>query len=90
MGYELGAAAMAAILVLGALIVSLAGVLAITWPDIEVVPLLVVFLVAGVVLPIVAYPVSYTVWQAIDLLMRPVEPDHFELDHLDEPAGSAD
>ncbi|MEM1332796.1 MAG: DUF983 domain-containing protein [Actinomycetota bacterium] len=81
-GFELGAAAMAAILVLGVLVVAMAAALAATWPDIEVVPLVAVFLVAGVVLPIVAYPISYTVWQAIDLLMRPVEPDDFVLDHL--------
>jgi hypothetical protein len=27
--------------------------------------------VCAVVLPIVVYPVSYTLWQAIDLAMRP-------------------
>ena len=28
-------------------------------------------------LPIVVYPVSYTVWQAVDLAMRPPEPKDF-------------
>ncbi|MGB3737435.1 MAG: hypothetical protein WA964_20950 [Ilumatobacter sp.] len=85
MGFELGAASMAAVIVLGPLIVGLGIVLAITWPEVRVLPTMVGFLVAGVVLPIVLYPVSYTMWQAVDLLMRPVEPEHFDLQHLDVP-----
>ncbi len=30
-------------------------------------------------LPIVLYPVSYTLWQALDIAMRPVTVDDFEL-----------
>ena len=82
-GFELGAAAMAAVIVLGPLIVALGIVMAITWPEVRVLPTTVVFLVAAVVLPIVLYPVSYTMWQAVDLMMRPVEPEHFDLEHLD-------
>lgn len=63
---------MAAIIVMGPLVVALAVVLAITWPEVPVVPLLAVFLPAGLVLPIVLYPVSYTMWQAVDIVMRPV------------------
>ena len=81
-GFELGAAAIGAILTIGPLMVGLGVGLAITWPSVAVVPMLVVLLAAGVVLPIVLYPMSYTIWQAIDLALRPVEPDHFDLDHL--------
>ena len=45
-----------------------------TWPDVAVVPLLLILGVGAIVLPIVVYPVSYTVWQAVDLAMRPPEP----------------
>lgn len=79
---------MAAVIVLGPLVVALGVVLAITWPDVSVVPMMVVFLSAGLVLPIVLYPMSYTMWQAVDLLMRPVEPEHFDLEHLDRPGES--
>jgi len=78
---------MAAVIVLGPLIVGLGIVLAITWPEVRVLPTTVAFLAAGVVLPIVLYPVSYTMWQAVDLLMRPVEPEHFDLEHLDPTEG---
>lgn len=74
---------MAAIIAVGPLVLALGAFLAITWPEVRVVPTMSVFLVAGVVLPIWLYPMSYTMWQGVDLLMRPVEPEHFDLDHLD-------
>ena len=77
MGFELGAAAMAAIIVMGPLVVVLAAVVAATWPDVAVVPVLAALVVGAVVLPVVLYPVSYTMWQAVDIAMRPVEPEHF-------------
>ena len=45
-----------------------------TWPDIAVVPLLLILGAVALVLPVVVYPVSYTVWQAVDLAMHPPEP----------------
>ncbi|MEP1123039.1 MAG: DUF983 domain-containing protein [Ilumatobacter sp.] len=87
-GFELGAAAMAAVIVLGPLILALGVVLAFTWPEVRVVPMMVVFLAAGIVLPVVLYPMSYTMWQGVDLLMRPVEPEHFVLEHLERSGGA--
>ena len=81
-GFELGALSIAAMLVLGPVILLLATVLAITWPVIPVVPLLVVLLPVAVVLPIVAYPISYTVWQALDLAFREVDPGDFDAAHI--------
>ncbi|MEM8746169.1 MAG: DUF983 domain-containing protein [Actinomycetota bacterium] len=76
-GFELGAAAMAAIIVMGPLVLALGVTLVITWPEVPVVPLLSVFLPLGLILPIVLYPVSYTMWQAVDLRMRPASPPDF-------------
>ena len=81
-GFELGAAAVAAIITLGPLILGLAAGLAVTWPDTPVAPLLAVLIPAACVLPIVTYPLSYTIWQAIDLSWREVEPDHFDAGHI--------
>ena len=77
-GYELGAAATAAIICMGPLVLILGGVIAVTWPDVDVVPLLVILGAGGLLLPILLYPSSYTTWQAVDILMRPVEPQHFD------------
>ena len=70
---------MAAILTLGPLIVALTVTLAITWPAVPAVPMIVALAPAAIVLPIVLYPVSYTAWQALDIAMRPVTVDDFEL-----------
>lgn len=78
-GYELGAAATAAIICMGPLVVALGGVVAITWPSIDMVPLFVVLGAGGVLLPVLLYPSSYSLWQAVDIVMRPVEPEHFDV-----------
>lgn len=73
-GFELGALAISAVTCLGVLVVGLGiGVVA-TWPDVAVVPLLIVLGIGAVVVPIVIYPFSYTIWQGIDLAMRPPKP----------------
>lgn len=76
-GYELGAAATAAIICMGPLVLALGAVMAITWPEVEVVPLFITLGAGAVLLPILLYPVSYTIWQAVDIVMRPVEPTDF-------------
>lgn len=81
-GFELGAAAMAAIITLGPLLVGVGVALAVTWPDTPVVVLLGVFLPLALLLPLVTYPLSYTMWQAVDLVLRPVEPDDFDAGHI--------
>ena len=86
-GFELGAAAVAAIICMGPLVVALGITVAITYPDVEVVPMLVVLGVGAITLPVLLYPSSYTMWQAIDVLMRPVKPEDF-VQPDDQPAGS--
>ena len=78
-GFELGAATAAAVLSMGPLLIALTAIVAVTWPDIHVVPLLVILGLGAVILPVVLYPVSYSTWQAVDIAMRPVEPDHFDV-----------
>jgi uncharacterized protein (DUF983 family) len=72
-GFELGAMAINLVVVFGALIVGLIVGVALTVPDIPVVPMVVVLGAVAVILPIAVYPVSYTVWQAVDLAMHPPE-----------------
>lgn len=69
---------MAAFLVLGPLVLALGVTVVITWPEIEVVPMMIGLVGAGLVLPVVVYPMSYTMWQAVDLMMRPVSTADFE------------
>lgn len=78
-GFELGAATMAAVFTLGTIVVGIAVGFVVMWPDVAVLPLVAVLAVMGVTLPIVGYPASYTIWQAIDLAMRPATPEDFVL-----------
>ncbi len=57
----------------GALVVGVGIGVAVTAPDVAVLPLLVILAVWAVVMPVVMYPVSYTLWQAVDLAMHPPE-----------------
>jgi uncharacterized protein (DUF983 family) len=73
-GFELGAMTISIIVCFGALVVGLGVGVAVTWPDIEVVPMLIVLGAVALLLPVIVYPVSYTVWQAVDLAMHPPDP----------------
>ena len=59
------------VVVFGTLIVGLVVGVVATSPDIAVVPLVLVLGALAIVLPIVLYPVSHTLWQAVDLAMHP-------------------
>lgn len=73
-GFELGALMMSAVICMGTLVVALGVAVVATSPDIPVFELVVALGLGAIVLPIVLYPVTYTVWQAIDLAMRPPDP----------------
>jgi uncharacterized protein (DUF983 family) len=78
-GYELGAAAMTAIITLGPLMVILGGMVALTWPDVNAPAMFAVLATLAVVLPLFTYGPAYCMWQAIDILLRPPEPEDFAL-----------
>ena len=73
-GFELGALAISAVVCLGTLIVGLGVGVVATSPDIPVLEMTLVLGGLAIVLPVVVYPISYTVWQAVDIAMRPPEP----------------
>lgn len=81
-GFELGAASVAVLVTFGTLLVAFGVSLVITWPEVAVVPLLIVLGIAAVLVPLATYPMTYTMWQALDLVMRPVSPSDFS----DEPS----
>ena len=45
-----------------------------TSPDIPTVKIVIGLVIAAVVIPVLIYPVTYTLWQALDLAMRPPQP----------------
>jgi uncharacterized protein (DUF983 family) len=73
-GFVLGAVTINTIVTFGCLaVVFVVGTVA-TYPDLPVVPLVALSIGVAVVVPIVFYPFSYTLWAAVELQMRPLEP----------------
>jgi uncharacterized protein (DUF983 family) len=70
-GFELGAATVNVMLTFGALIAAAAVSIIMTYPDVETARLLLGLGVVAVILPIVLYPFTYTIWFAMELLMDP-------------------
>jgi uncharacterized protein (DUF983 family) len=73
-GFLLGALTMNTIVTFGLLAVVLLVGTVLSYPDIAVVPMLIAAAAVSVVVPIVFYPFSYTIWAAVDLAMRPLDP----------------
>jgi uncharacterized protein (DUF983 family) len=70
-GYELGAMTINTIATFGALLAAVVVAALITAPGVSSAALVGVGLVTAIVVPVVLYPVSYTLWQAVDLRLRP-------------------
>jgi uncharacterized protein (DUF983 family) len=82
-GFELGAVTVTTIVTFGAVVLGVGAGLILTAPNFAVVEIIVGLVAIAVVLPIVIYPCSYSLWQALDLAMRPPQagdwknpPDH--------------
>jgi uncharacterized protein (DUF983 family) len=74
-GHQVGAVGMNTVVSFGTLLVAIAVGLVLTYPDPPVAALLAVSIGIALVVPILFFPFSRTLWSAIDLAMRPVEPD---------------
>jgi uncharacterized protein (DUF983 family) len=73
-GFSLGAVTMNTAVTFGLLALTLLVGSILTYPDIAVAPILGVGLVITLLVPVLFYPFSYTLWAAVDLAMRPLEP----------------
>jgi uncharacterized protein (DUF983 family) len=73
-GFVLGTVTINTIVTFGCIAaVMVVGIVA-TYPDIATLPVTLAAVAVGAVVPIVFYPFSYTIWAAVDLAMRPMEP----------------
>jgi uncharacterized protein (DUF983 family) len=74
-GHWLGAIAINTVLALITLLAVIVAGAALAYPDPPVAQLTVIAMATAAVAPLVWFPFSRTVWTAIDLAMRPIEPD---------------
>lgn len=68
--FELGALTANIILTFGSLLLTVLVMVALTAPDVPVVPVMLAAGAVGLFGPAIFYPVSFTLWQAVDLWMR--------------------
>jgi uncharacterized protein (DUF983 family) len=89
-GFVLGEVTMNTIVTFGLLgVVIVVGIVA-SYPDVPVVPLMIATLVVAIVVPVVFYPWSSTLWAAVDLAMHPLDEAAVAdaAAHADEAAGA--
>lgn len=71
----MGALTVALVLNIGLVLLAVAVAVALTVPDVPVVTLYVILASAAIVTPLVTWPLTHTLWMAIDLRVRPVGAD---------------
>jgi len=86
-GFELGAVTMNTVVTTATLVLAMAISLVITVPDVPVRTLVVVLGIVAVVMPIIVYPFTYTLWLAVELTVNP--PDKAELAQADLAVAKA-
>ena len=74
-GTFVGAVGMNTILSFGLLFVGVVVFFVATYPDVPAGPWVFLVALAYAPVPVILYPVSKTLWLAVELVMRPVEPD---------------
>lgn len=86
-GHWTGALGINTIVVFGAILVTLLVGVFVTWPEPQVVPMVVVGLFVALAGPFIFFPFSKTIWLAIDVAIRPVEPSELVATPPTTPAG---
>lgn len=76
-GFELGPIALNVVITFGILAVSMVAAFVATAPDFNVTALTLGFIAGAVLVPLIAYPFTYTIWLAFDLATH--KPDQREL-----------
>ncbi len=71
-GHELGSMTVAIVVNIGVIMSAMAVAIALTVPDIPVATLYVVLAGSAIVVPVLTWPLTHTLWSAIDLRARPV------------------
>ena len=84
-GHWIGAIGMNTIVSFGALLAATIVGLVATFPDFPVGPLIATNVGVAVIVPLIFYPFSRTMWSSIDLAMRPPEAHEVDWSKLGEP-----
>ena len=83
-GHWIGAVGINTIVSFGALLVVIAAGAVLTYPDFDLVKVLVAAVAVAVLVPLIVWPYSQTLWTAIDIMMRPVTSEEIDPRYEDE------
>lgn len=83
-GYWVGAMIINTTITFGTFVLVFGGAILITWPDVPWAAVLAVTIIANLLIPIWFYPLSKTLWMALELSWHPLETDE-----IDAAAGRA-
>jgi uncharacterized protein (DUF983 family) len=88
-GFMLGAVTINTIITFGLLLAVLVVGMVLSYPDIAVAPIVIGCVAVAVVVPVVVFPITHTIWGAVDLAMHPLTPEEVADADAHRPAGSA-
>jgi Na+(H+)/acetate symporter ActP len=77
-GYWVGAVTINTIVIFVTFLVVFGGSVVLTWPDVPWATVLILTVVANVLIPTFFYPMSKTVWLALEMGWHPLEPEEIE------------
>ena len=80
-GYWVGAVIINTTIVFATFLIVFGGLVLATWPEVPWVTVLVVTAIANVTAPIVLYPLSKTIWMALELSWHPLEDQELAAAH---------
>jgi len=89
-GFELGALALNTVVTFTALAVAMTVGFVMTSPDIPVLPFVAGLAGVAVLMPVLIYPFTYTVWLAVDLRVHPAEREELDRAAAFVATGRAD
>ncbi len=76
-GFELGAMTVGVFITGGSVMIFLTAFIASTYPDFQVVPMAIIGAVIALVMPVITYPFTQTVWSAFDIRVHPPTRNEF-------------
>jgi uncharacterized protein (DUF983 family) len=74
-GFELGSMTVNVILTFGTMLIAMGIGVIFSYPDVAILPILGVIIAVAVIMPVIIFPMTYSIWLAIDLFMRKLEPE---------------
>ena len=74
-GFELRSMTVNVILTFGTMLVAMGVGVVLSYPDVAVLPIFIAIVAIAVVMPFAIFPMTYSIWLAVDLFMRAPEPE---------------